>query len=103
MDGGADAPLDAIVSDVKWGCDGTKELCSCVATTIPYNRCTTYPVTEEWCCSAREKSDGIPALCVCYSPEQMEVYSEDQGLDPSDPCGDFANRARRERVATCPY
>jgi hypothetical protein len=105
----ADAATDAagadtnVPSGVKYGCDGTAELCNCVATSIEYNRCTTYPVTDQWCCGEQPAAAGLAASCVCYSPMFFnDVLVPQNGLDPQNPCDDWTARTGRNRVPTCP-
>ena len=105
----ADAATDAGAADtsvpsaVMYGCDGTAEVCNCVGTSIAYNRCTTYPVTDQWCCGEKPAAAGIAASCICYSPTFFnDVFVPQNGLDPLNPCQDFTTRTARNRVTTCP-
>ena len=105
----ADAATDAgaadtsVPSKVKYGCDGTAELCNCVGGSNECNRCTTYPVTDQWCCGEKPAAAGLAASCIGYSPTFFnDVFVPQNALDPMNPCGDWATRAARNRVPTCP-
>ena len=99
-DGAADT---SVPGQVMYGCDGTAELCNCVAGSIAYNRCTTYPVTDQWCCGEKPAADGLAASCICYSPTFFnDVFVPQNDLDPLNPCDDWATRSARNRVLSCP-
>jgi hypothetical protein len=104
----ADAATDAAAADtsgpteVMYACDGTAEVCNCVGGSNGYNRCTTYPVTDQWCCGEKAAANGLAASCICYSPTFFNDVFVPQGLDPLDPCNDWATRSARNRVPTCP-
>jgi hypothetical protein len=107
--GKSDASTDVGAADtnaptgVMYACDGTAELCNCLGGANAYNRCTTYPVTAQWCCGEKAAAAGLAASCICYSPTFFsDVFVPQNNLDPLNPCDDWARRAARTRVSSCP-